>query len=308
MIAEAPPTCNTGVYPPPPYLQPPGLAGRFDWYRASVPAHPELVLGGLLEAVERDMGSQAVVTAGHPRWSFLRASTVSDSNGHRIAEVLHGGRNPHPCVEASGEYAPFVADVLRAHGPHRVSRVDVAVDRAGPSLFMDLRALCERLSTRYGLQLRVIEAPTDPDAGRTVYLGSRKSEVFLRVYEKGLQVARLQGLAKPIPDDFRHWVRAELEFKPHHRSAKKVVATMDPKDLWGVSEWLADFAKEAFAMDCKTVSLRERRESDFDRAMRWMVHQYSAHLDKLADQCGGDPAAAWEALMAYRQNDQRAAA
>jgi len=307
-MAPAPPTCNTGVYPPSPHLQSAALGSRFDWYRASVPAHPELVLAGILEAVEHGKGYVPKIVPGRPRWSFLRSSIVADADGHRIAEVLHGGRNPLPCVEASGDYAPFVADALRARGPHRVSRLDVAIDRAGPDLYVDLRALCERLSTRYGLQLRVIEAPTDPDAGRTVYLGSRKSEVFLRVYEKGLQVARLQGLAKPIPDEFRHWVRAELEFKPHHRSAKKVVATMDPKEFWGISDWLADFATEAFAMDCTTVSLRERRESDFDRAMRWMVHQYSAHLDKLAEQCGGDPAAAWEALMAYRQNEARKAA
>lgn len=303
-----PPSCNTGVYPPPPSPHCAALADRFDWYRASVPAHPELVLDALTEAVERELGTGWGLVPGNPRWSFLASHSVVDGYGKRIAEVLYGGRNPHPCVEASGEYASLVARALRSRGPHRVSRLDVCADRSGPTLFEDWRALCERLANRYGLKLRVIDAPTDRDAGRTVYLGSRKSEMFLRVYEKGLEVAGKEGLAKPIPDEYRHWVRAELEFKPHQRAAKAAVAGMEPNEFWGVSDWLADFAQEAFAMHCQPVSLRERRESDHDRAMRWMVHQYATHLDALAKSVDGDPAAAWNALMAYRQDEKREAA
>ena len=218
-----------------------------------------------------------------------------DRKGLRIAEVLHGGRNPNPSVESSGAMAPIVAGILRDRGTHYASRVDVAIDRAGPTLFREWRALCERLSMQYRLAMRVIEAPTDPDAGSTVYLGSRKSEVFLRVYEKGLKTAHDEGLAQ-IPDEYRHWVRAEIEFKPDKKAAKHAAALMEPDVFWGITEWLAHFALEAFAMRAEPVNLRERRLSDHDRAMRWMADQYRSHLDRLWRDHGRDDAAAFRAL------------
>lgn len=291
----APPYCNTGVYPHEP-IPPRGASGSaFDWYRATVPAHPQLVLEALTEAVERDLGFEPTLHAGSPRWSFLRADMLCDRKGLRIAEVLHGGRNPNPSVESSGAMAPIVAGILRDRGTHYASRVDVAIDRAGPTLFREWRALCERLSMQYRLAMRVIEAPTDPDAGSTVYLGSRKSEVFLRVYEKGLKTAHDEGLAQ-IPDEYRHWVRAEIEFKPDKKAAKHAAALMEPDVFWGITEWLAHFALEAFAMRAEPVNLRERRLSDHDRAMRWMADQYRSHLDRLWRDHGRDDAAAFRAL------------
>jgi len=250
--------------------------------------------------VQRRLGNNTETSShiapGTPRWSFLRSDMVCDSKGLRIAEVLHGGRNQHPCVEASGCMAPIVASVLREHGAHYASRVDVAVDRAGPALFEDWRALCVRLSKAYGLSLRVIEAPTDPDAGSTVYLGSRKSEVFLRVYQKGLKTAGDEGLARPIPEAYRQWVRAEVEFKPDKKPGKHAAAIMEPNAYWGVTEWLSQFAQEALSMYAEPVNLRERRESNHDRAMRWMVAQYRSHLDKVWRDCGKDDAAAFRRI------------
>jgi hypothetical protein len=93
-----------------------------------------------------------------------------------------------------------------------------------------------------------------------------------------------------IHPDERNAVRVELQFQPQKRRAKHAAATLSPDQLWGVSPWIADFAGEVFAMDVQPISISERRESDRNRALRFMASQYQAHLKSLWAECQGDPA------------------
>lgn len=285
-----PPSCNTGVTPPSPPSPFAASQSQFDWYRATVPnIAPGDLLTALCAGIEGRTGQGVSLGDGKPRWSFLRSDLILDAKGRRIAEVLHGGRNPHPLVEASSENSPLVAEVLRAIGPHRVSRLDVAIDAQAPGLYEQLRDLCEELATRYKLKDREVASRISEGAGATYYLGSRTSEVFFRVYRKGLKIAEEEGLAgDAISDELRNWVRCEIEFKPKDKNVKRIAGTLDPGEFWGVSEWLAEFAERALNVSAEPIQIRRHRPSDHERALRAMCGQYSRVLQRLFVECGQD--------------------
>jgi DNA relaxase NicK len=189
-------------------------------------------------------------------------------------------------VECKGEASPFVCGLLRERFDHRPARIDVAEDRRAQGLFHRLHRLSKRIAKRYGVQWRPEGDWSTPDAGRTIYLGSRSSQLMLRIYEKGILFCKQTGA--PLTDELRNWVRIEVEFKPQNQRARKLARTIEPAAIWGTSAWLADFAREAFAMEAERVNINQRRESDQQRALRFMGNQYGAHLQALLSELDGD--------------------
>lgn len=96
-----------------------------------------------------------------------------------------------------------------------ITRMDLAVDDVGPAQYFS----CAEIEG-YLMENRVVSKfrkfHTDKDyqmggqvIGHTIYLGSRKSEVFLRIYDKRLeQAAKDPEHASDLP-----WVRWEIELK-----------------------------------------------------------------------------------------------
>lgn len=276
-----PPACNTGVHPPCPEAV--GFASRcrFDWYRATVPAHPDLIIN----EVSRLVDGPVSVTEGRGRFNYLYAATVA-SGGDRVATILHGGPNGHPNVEASGERAVDLAQLLRRMGAHRVTRADVCADLYGADAFAKSEAIAHRIAGEYGLQLRKIATPLDRTAGETIYLGSRKSTLFARIYEKGKSDRACYSDVGA--DTLEPWVRCELEVKPQ-KDMKGTASTMPPEAFWGCSEWTARLASEAFAMSPDPVPFHPRRTSTDDRSFAWMLKQYRGLLRRrVAERHRGD--------------------
>jgi DNA relaxase NicK len=225
-------------------------------------------------------------------WLFL------DDQGNRLAQVRSGG-NPHPFLECKGKLSGDIAAAIRGKLHHRPSRVDVAIDRSGQQLFVELDQLAKAFEKKYGLRRDYAGADVENrDRGTTIYLGSRLSQVFVRIYQKGLQLAEAMGLTgDDIPDELRNWVRIELEFKPQKTKAKQVAAVAEPSAFWGLSQWTSDFAMQALSLVSERVNVSERRESDHQRALRFMAQQYRAHLQQLLHDCKGDYEAAMETLL-----------
>jgi hypothetical protein len=286
---------NRGVYPPSGIEDGQPLIHAFDYYRATIAASLELVLQTLelhLEAegtpVTRMTGPSVRYYAGHTmlvdRMSFL------------VASVFSGGQNGRPNVEAKGAAAPAIADCIRANWSHRPSRVDPKCDMTGPDLYVATVAVALDVAAKHGLRKRHIDNH-DPDLGNTFYLGARASQSIVRIYQPGLKRAAEEGrTGDQITFEERNAVRIEHEFKPQKSRAKLAAATMDPRALWAVSPWLADFAGRVFAMDVQSISIAERRESNRDRALRFMASQYSSHLGELLRDMDGDYAAFGERI------------
>jgi len=59
--------------------------------------------------------------------------------------------------------------------------------------------------------------PEDPDDGRTIYIGKRTSDKFIRAYEKGREMARGTGITAIDGVSVKDWYRVELELKAKDR-------------------------------------------------------------------------------------------
>ena len=113
---------------------------------------------------------------------------------------------------------------LRSGGA-RFRRLDFAMDdyTGAVTVARVYRALVRRrVKTRFRRFSRIVSgdfAATDTESvfapqGDTVYIGSRQSESFARVYNKAAQVRSLVERGKEDVDDIPdHWTRVEFEFK-----------------------------------------------------------------------------------------------
>ena len=278
---------NRGVYPPSAVSDGCGLLHAFDYYRSSVSASLELVLQTLEKGLAEQGRPVSRMEGGRVRYY---ASTVAlmDAQGRLVANVFSGGSNVRPNVEAKGSCAPAIAGIVRQHWNHRPSRVDVKCDAAAEGLFGAVRSIAIATAERHGLAQQELDN-RHPDKGNTFYLGSRQSQFLVRIYQPGLKRAQEEGrVGADITEQERNAVRVELEFKPQKDRAKLAAATMEPLQLWSLSPWLAEFAAEVFGMSVQPVSISERRETNRDRALRFMAMQYRTHLDELLTECGGD--------------------
>ena len=175
-------------------------------------------------------------------------------------------------------------------------------------MFDQLHSYAVQLCKRHALRGAPAGDWVTADAGRTFYIGSRKSQVSVRIYEKGLKYAHDLGI--PVTDELRQWVRIELEFHPQTDAAKNLASSVTGPQLWGSTLWTDQLAREVLLMDTEPVSIRERRESNRDRALRFMGAQYSSHLRSLLDECGGDVAEFGRAIveLAGLESQQRSVA
>lgn len=261
------------------------VPGSFDAYCATILAPADAVFDEL-RCLMISAGFDAWEGEGQKARFYAVNRPLLQLRGPQLLAVKSGGRNPHPHVECYGEAAPVLADYLRAGIPHRPTRIDHAVDRRAPGLFDGVHETVKALCKEHGLRLSYGGDWSSRDAGRTVYVGSRSSQVFVRIYEKGLKYASDFDL--PITDELREWVRFELEFKPQTDSAKRLAPAIDGPQLWGATSWSSQLATEVLNMATEPVSIRERRQSNRDRALRFMASQYSAHLRALLADCNGD--------------------
>jgi DNA relaxase NicK len=253
-----------------------GNGSVFDAYLATVYAHPLLLLDHLEQAL-MDAGEAPQRVDGPPVRFYGSNTLLVDPDGSRLLSVRHGGRhNPHPFVECKGKPSAAVADMLRSTFEHAPARLDSAIDRHGPNLMHELNDLSLDFERRLGLKRDTAGADLDNwNRGSTVYLGSRTSQAFLRIYQKGLQIAEEMKLTgDAIPDELRYWVRIELEYKPDKRPARMKAVGLSPDALWGCSPWTQNFARLALQLDAKRVHMNVRRESNHDRSMRFLVQQY----------------------------------
>lgn len=97
-----------------------------------------------------------------------------------------------------------------------LTRFDLAVDDLGAHFFTvdDIRGFLDRqdVVSKFRTYRDVHEATFSNEAtGRTIYFGSRQSEVMLRVYDKQLQ--QNQRAASPEDMIVEPWVRWEIELK-----------------------------------------------------------------------------------------------
>lgn len=242
---------------------------RFDWYSATLENLDDLRVAQNLAISLRGVVTFRKGLHGYSRgWSIERGK-------EKLVNVFGGSsREGEVHVQASSESCDEVVPLLRKLWPeHRVSRVDSAVDFFGD--FDQLRAYAKSFAKERGLAWNEV---TNSDGGATIYIGSRNSERFFRLYKKSEQLRALHPeRASEIPAGV---LRAELELKPSKREAKERVAVMSAEDIWGLSKWTKDLAESLLSLAPERTKLRFSQTSDWNRSLHYLGLQYAPMIAK----------------------------
>lgn len=249
---------------------------RFDYYTASIEAKPQHVLGFLNESFEQ---SDIVPTA--PKNGYERAYNVVRGDSV-LSRVQWGGSavGTRVWASASGDRSPEFADAVRSEfRGHNLLRADVAIDYCEPGAWESLYSLGLETADRFNLKVSHVGDYHREQDGRTLYIGSRNSAAFERIYEKGKQTG----------GDPNH-VRAELELKPQNAKAKQVYAYASPEQMWMATRWTQHVIKVLTGSEgmqpAPPGTIRTR--TDDERALDFMARQYGNILRRKLEALGGD--------------------
>jgi len=237
---------------------------RFDAYRATVPASPAHLEAILVKGLS---GRACIASAPHKNYK----QAISIQAGGQAVRMSWGGFNPLPFVDVQGEISDDLAHVLReAYPDHSCGRADACLDfKGGRDGFQDVSEHLVGIAQRYGVSTRLIASPSHPEQGRTLYVGSRTSEVMARLYEKGRQLQEQKGDASDLD-----LVRFEVEVKPNKKQRKLQLAKIPAEEISGFSRWSAQAQS---LVTCNVVPFTPRhtdRKSASEQALRHMTQQY----------------------------------
>jgi hypothetical protein len=221
---------------------------------------------------------------GYPsRLDFVRGGEV-------VCHVLYGEALP-VLVVVVGRNSPVVDALVCSVPGVSSSRKDSALDVADPDYFEIICKAAISLANSRGMRLDCRGDWFTPGSrrGRTLYVGSRQSECFLRIYEH----FKYHGYGAAV--------RVELEHKPRGREAKLALAAVGAAELFSRSRFAVDFLA-LLGADVRAFVSRAvtRVVVSVARAVRSMVRQYGRTLDVLIAFAGGDLGAALESVLTVR--------
>lgn len=251
---------------------------RFDYYSATVPeTDPEHVINYLAQ-----MHPQGELRTGRPGLGYTGSTSIHDGEGDRWARVMHGGPNG-VLVVGTGASSPEVAQAVRDAWPvHMVTRADVAVDMQGEGLMGQLSAVAIRIAMAHRLGGKRIGG-FYPGDGTTINLGSRTSQTFGRLYEKGKEQYAKTKDEKWL--EHFNLVRLELEVKPQKQN-RLACSQYSPEQLWGMSRWSRDISQTILNHPAAKVGLSLYKVSEDEVAMRHMMRQWGKLLGRMKDKTG----------------------
>jgi hypothetical protein len=187
-------------------------------------------------------------------------------------------------IRVQGAASPQVAKLIRELVPqHGLSRVDVAEDYCGEGVFDFLVGLAEGVALEHRVELRREGAgwyDHQRDKGRTLYVGSRKSAVFMRIYERGKKLLGEGQQADP------NYVRVEIEIKPSSK-AKRLLGFVEPDAFWGAAAWTKALYVLMGSDELERIKVGTVwSKPDMERTIQALARQYGAALMRLREQAG----------------------
>lgn len=246
---------------------------RWDWYQATIDRVDD---GRVPDSLATILGASQ--EPGMSRLGYSRCIELK-RDGHKLASVYGGSaRAGEVHVITSAEACDEVVPALRGLWLHRVSRADSAHDAVAD--WDEVDALVLDFAERKGLAYQLV---TNSAGGATRYLGSRKSEVRVRIYRKTEQLRALHGDGVDVPEGL---IRSEVQVRPGKRAAKTELAWASPEDAWGFSKWSAELASELLCMGVERTSTHSWRPSEWERTSRHLGKQYGALIRARAAEVG----------------------
>lgn len=285
---------------------------KVDWLslRSHVGEGPELAgvlrsvfgqVGELLNLAPRTSGWQGYRYASDVRLGDMQAGLVAWGGDHQRGWVH---------LSLSGQGCQWVQDwdaaqdALSTLPGMDLRRVDLALDTGDRSVTHEavVEAYRNGAFTTRGRPPKCQRIESErPEDGRTVYIGSRENDVFLRGYEKGKQLAagttwtHIDGVA--IEDMYR----LEVELKAKSRALPLDVIDQRDQYFAGCYPYLrhvlADVEPQIMVLDRHLGPKLE-----LERALEHIRHQYGRTLYTALVVEGGDIGAVWQRIVAREHN------
>jgi len=261
---------------------------RPDWYQATIEDSPSRVLD-LVGKLGHEMRPADQLARKH---RYEQGFAVLNHDSGVVAHVFIGGNGGKPHALATSDASDAFMSLVRNEWPdrHLVTRVDPAQDFVEPGGYDRLRAVALKIAQGHRMRFAQHVDELNPNAGRTQYIGSTSSDYRGRLYEKGLEVIgkqqrKLQDVGGMVldtntgelvrPED---WNRLELQARPKGEEARRFAASASMEQIWGMTDWAHELAREAMALELERGFIRTRKQSKDEEALRWMCKHYGAML------------------------------
>jgi hypothetical protein len=248
-------------------------ASRWDWYQVTV---KEQALDVLLPMITEAFPLADFQNMKGQHGYLHGLELVAGSK--KLLHILYGGQSHTANITASSEESPILADLMRRWGgPFKPTRVDSCLDWEEPGLFDCLTASLLQFATEKEIRISQL-GDWHRGKSRTLYIGSPRSPVQLRLYEKGYQVAG---------DDTKHphWVRLEVQVRPD-KQRRAAAAHWFPADAFAAG-WVSEAVERFFLIPGIRIPVGKiRQASDTDRQRAYLLKQYGNILRAWAEECG----------------------
>lgn len=252
----------------------------FDAYTATTAA---ISRADLIAIVHQDGDSVEQGLQGHHRFDFR--DSLRDKEGNHFASVYHGGKThgERVMLDVKGyRTTDAVRDIRKAIPGHRCTRMDSRMDFDAPGVFEKLLQPLMHIVDRKKLYSKPDgDWRNHPELGRTQYVGSPKSAVRVRLYEKGKE----PGYRQQCRWD---WARLEVQVRPK-KEARDVFAIASPLEAWGAAEWTRELAGELLRQQVEPLKAEATKVASVDESkLYWMCRQYGAPMIGLLHHYQGD--------------------
>lgn len=201
-----------------------------------------------------------------------------DGEGFLLGTVYFGGSRGDLHVLSTSSAADNARRAVASLDGAKTSRVDTRVDTLAE--FDSLLSICRAAADMYGSEIVTMEKEVKREsAGRTIYLGSPRSAIRVRCYEKHLE----------SPGQYVEGTnRVEVQLRPPSKT-KERVSGWTPAETFCASRTTRDLAARLGATFRPEVSVRVKKGTpDLQRTLEAMGNQYGNAVERFLNMTGGD--------------------
>jgi len=245
----------------------------FDAFAATIDCSEGQIIAQIQSQI--DLSETRAIT---PKYGYSFARQVYRGEQH-FAEVYWGSESGGTHIRHEGENAPLLRSILVDYAKAREfylspTRIDSRVDWVEEGLYDKLSGLLQSFAIERDLKIGQM-GDWVRGKNRTLYIGSRQSECFVRFYEKGCKMG-----GDP------NWVRYEVELKPRKRPQRERALQMSAEEIL-FTKWSGIFLQGvgwAYTPQTDYPSVYEK--SDDARARKHLIKQYGKIISRWKDDAG----------------------
>lgn len=228
------------------------------------------------------------LTEDRGRNGYAHRLDCKDGDGRRYWTALWGNHE-HPFIETSGQHCHGAVEAIRDMfgDDHHVTRVDSCFDIDHGKAWEEADRAAELTTERYRLKSQSIESfnQQQKQAGRTKYIGSTKSKVRIRIYEKGHELIA-KNRECTDKNTSLNLVRIEAQVRPQ-KTERLRVTEMTAREIFGFSPSTRDILKYLGNDAVSPVQQDRKHLTSYDRKMDVLCYQYYRILREAEEREGG---------------------